>query len=98
MRRRNNQEIYFDFQEDKKINLILAVSSSKVIYYKITSGPTNKDIFKLLMEELYEYESLSEQEEEKILFFPCLIYHLIQLLSFLLYIKKKNENYIQLPI
>ena len=42
----------------KKINLILAVISSKVIYYKITSSQTNEDIFKLFMEKLYE--SLSE--------------------------------------
>ena len=38
------KEIYFDFQEDKKINLILAEISSKIIYYKIASA------FELFME------------------------------------------------
>jgi hypothetical protein len=50
--------VYFDINEAKKVNLILAISQSKIIYYKIISDSTNEEIFKTFMEDLYG--SLSE--------------------------------------
>ena len=87
MWRRNNQEIYFDFQEDKKINLILAVNWSKIIYYKITSGQLMK--MKMFLNYLWKnYMNHYLNKKKKNIVFSLIIYHFIQLLNFLLYIKK----------
>ena len=65
--RKNEEEIYYDIKDSKKVNLILAVSQSKIIYYKITTSSTNEEIFKIFMDELYE--SLSVKERERYCFF-----------------------------
>ena len=60
--RKNDEEIYFDITDTKKVNLILAVTQSKVVYYKITSTSTNEDTFKKFMEDLYDSLSFNERE------------------------------------
>lgn len=49
MWRKSDQD--FDYKENKKVNLILAVSSSKVVYYRITRQTTNSETFKLFINE-----------------------------------------------
>jgi hypothetical protein len=44
--RKEEQDIYFDIQESKKINLILVASSSKIIHYKMSYDSTNEKNFK----------------------------------------------------
>ena len=62
MWRKNDEEINFDITDTKKVNLILAVTQSKVVYYKITSTSTNEDTFKKFMEDLYDSLSFNERE------------------------------------
>ena len=62
MWRKNDEEIYFGITDTKKVNLILAVTQSKVVYYKITSTSTNEDTFKKFMEDLYDSLSFNERE------------------------------------
>ena len=62
MWRKNDEEIYFDITDTKKVNLILAVTQSKVVYYQITSTSTNEDTFKKCMEDLYDSLSFNERE------------------------------------
>ena len=64
--RRNDQDIHYDIKERKKINLILAVTSSKVLYYKMSNGSTDGIAFKLFMSELLN--NLSELEKKNHVF------------------------------
>ena len=65
--RKNDQDIHYDIKESKKINLILAVTSNKVVYYKMTNESTDGNAFKSFMSELYN--KLSELEKKNYVFF-----------------------------
>ena len=67
MWRKGDQDIYFDIKENKKVNLILAVTSSKVVYYKITNDTTNSEAFTLFITELLD--KLKDEEKQKYFFF-----------------------------
>lgn len=59
MWRKSDQD--FDYKENKKVNLILAVSSSKVVYYKITRQTTNSETIKLFINEWLD--KLNDEEK-----------------------------------
>lgn len=65
--RKNDQDIHYDIKESKKINLILAVTSNKVVYYKMMNESTDGNAFKSFMSELYN--KLSELEKKNYVFF-----------------------------
>lgn len=60
--RKNNEHIFNDIKNYKKTNLIMAVSPSGFIYYKITSENTNTPNFKNFFEELIK--NLGEEEKK----------------------------------
>lgn len=85
MWRRNDQDIYYKIGDNKKLNLLLAVTSSKVIHYKITKEATNSENFENFMNELNK--KLTPIEKKNI-FFLWITVHLIQL--------QKCSNFIEI--
>ena len=77
MWRKNDQDIYYKIGDNKKLNLLLAVTSSKVIHYKITKEPTNSENFEIFMNEINK--KLTPNEKKKYLFFSWITVHLTQL-------------------
>jgi hypothetical protein len=67
MWRKNDQDIYYKIGDNKKLNLLLAVTSSKVIHYKITKEPTNSENFEIFMNEINK--KLTPNEKKNIYFF-----------------------------
>ena len=62
----NGQEIYYNFSSSKRINLILAVSDTKVLNYQINEENTNSTIFKNFMIQLLE--KMGEEEKKQHVF------------------------------
>lgn len=62
----NGQEIYYNFSSSKRINLILAVSDTKVLNYQINEENTNSTIFKNFMIQLLE--KMGEEEKNQHVF------------------------------
>lgn len=61
--RRKEEEIYNHLDENKKFNLLIAVSKNKIIKYKIIEESTNEANFYKFMEEMVK--SLRETEKKK---------------------------------
>ena len=59
--RLKDEEIFYPRNDNKKINLIIAVSFNKICHYKINESSTGTQEYKLFMEELI----LKMSEEEK---------------------------------
>ena len=62
----DKEQIYKNNYNDKKINLILAVSKDNILHYQINKENTDSKIFKKFMNELIE--KFKEKEIEKYLF------------------------------
>ena len=50
--KKNDEEIYFNYENNKKFSLIMAVDESSVLYYKINDFSTNSSRFLEFMQEL----------------------------------------------
>ena len=64
--RKKDQDIFHDIRDDGKINLLMAVSSEKIIYFKTTKFNTNNKVFIEFFSEMLS--KLSEDEKNKSLF------------------------------
>lgn len=64
--RRKEDEIYNRLDDNKKFNLLIAVSKNKIIKFKIIEELTNEANFYKFMDEVVK--SLSETEKKKALF------------------------------
>ena len=74
--------MFYDIKDNFKMNLLLAVTHSKVIYYKLSSENTDANNFLSFMKELVD--QLSEKEIEKYIFFiyNCTIHLTTELFQF----------------
>ena len=63
----NNENIYYGKNASHKINLILAVSNEKVIYYQLNKENTNSLIFQKFMDELEKKLDNSNEKEDHFL-------------------------------
>ena len=61
--RKKNDEIYFNLGTKARRNLLLTISSDKIIHYKITEKNTDESNFLVYMNELYEILSKTSNKK-----------------------------------
>ena len=93
--RHENDLIYHKIKKIDKINLLLAVSSNKIINYKMTSENTNSKIFLQFMEELV-VKIKPEEKKKYLIFMDNLSIHLTRSL-FEFYQKEKLKILFNVP-
>lgn len=95
MWRKSGQTIYYDIKDNIKLNLLLAVTQSKVLHYKIVNENIDSGKFEEFLGELCE--KLTDDEKRKYIFFldNCTAHNTAKLFEF--YNKQKMKVIFNTP-